>query len=350
MTVTFEPEHLDFGRSLAGICERLQPGVSVLGPAGAAGFLGMEVPEDLGGGGVDDPLFLATGIAELCRLGRIGAAVGYAVQAGVVLPILLAHAGAEVAKRTVPDLASGQDCVGLVFSGIEATAIDGGWRLAGAASAVINAARSRHLLVAFGTDDGLRVGLVDRAQHGVDVGEPGARALEGAGIASATLDAVLLEESRVLELGAHRDLVAGLRLWLSVVALHGARHALDLTTSYVRDRKVFGQPLSELDNTRSVLGRLAADLEQAKHAVEWGLSRCKDGGLSATEAAPLVLAATETFRAAADAGLQLHGGYGYMREYPISGAFADAQLLLLLGSATEPLSDLADLALRGAGT
>jgi alkylation response protein AidB-like acyl-CoA dehydrogenase len=98
-----------------------------------------------------------------------------------------------------------------------------------------------------------------------------------------------------------------------------------------------------------VLGRLAGDIKQAHHAVDWGLLRCKSVGLSATEAAPLVLAATETFRAAADAGLQLHGGYGYMREYPISGAFADAQLLLLLGSATDPVSDLADLALSGAG-
>lgn len=79
MTVQFEPEHLDFGRSIAQVCERIGPGESVLGPAGAAGFLGMQVPEELGGGGVDDPLFLATGVAELCRLGRVGAAVGYEI-------------------------------------------------------------------------------------------------------------------------------------------------------------------------------------------------------------------------------------------------------------------------------
>lgn len=350
MSVRFGSEHLELGRSMARVCEHLKPDESVLNAAGAAGFLGMQVPEDLGGEGVDDPFFLAVGVAELCRLGRIGAAVGYAIQAGVVLPTLLAHADAETVRQTVPELASGTASAALIFSGLEAAVVDGGWRLSGAPRAVINAAGARHLLVVFATSGGTRVGLIGSDQAGVDLGEPGARGLEGAGIAGVSLDAVFVGDSDALAQGAHGDLMTSLRFWLSVVAIHGAGRALDLTARYVRDRKVFGRPLSEFDNTRSVLGRLSGDVEQVRHAVDWGLLEIADQELSANGAAPLVLAATETFRNVADAGLQLHGGYGYMREYPISGTFADAQLLLLLGIATDSVSDLADSTLAAAGS
>ena len=174
------------------------------------------------------------------------------------------------------------------------------------------------------------------------------RALGGAGIAQVDLDDVPLRPSHVLAEPAYDEVAANLRLWLSVVALNGAGLALELTAAYVKDRKIFGRPLAEFDNTRAVVGRVSADIAQAQHSVEWGLLRRRSGVLSAIEAAPLVLSAAQTFRDAADAGLQLHGGYGYMQEYPISGVFADAQLLLLLSGVTDPISDLADAKLGNA--
>jgi acyl-CoA dehydrogenase len=348
-TLIYEAEHVAFRRSFATLCERTDADDSALGPAGEAGFLGVQVPEELGGAGVDDPLFLAIGIEELCRLGRTGAALGYAIHAGVVLPAIVAGGGHALAEDVVPALAEGTASVGLVLSGVAARDTDGRWRLDGASRTVVGAAGARHLLVVFDDGGTWRAGLVGTDEPGVTLVEQGARALGGAGIAEVQLDSVSVDRSRVLADAAYDDLVAGFRLWVSVVALHGARRALDLTADYVRDRKVFGRPLSEFDNTRSMIGRVVADLAQAQHCVEWGLLRRRDGDLSAAETAVLVLSATQTFHDAADAGLQLHGGYGYMREYPISGTFADAQLLLLLGGVTDPISDLADTTLGTRG-
>lgn len=341
-SLNYQAEHLDFRRSFATLCARSGADESALAATGEAGFLGMRVPEDLGGAGVDDPLFLAIGIEELCRVGRMGAALGYAVQAGVVLPALVAHADRDLTKEVVPGLADGSSCAAVLVSGVEATGTDDGWVLRGGSRTVINAAGARHLLVVFHDGTSQRVGLVAVDQRGVEVVERGTRALEGAGLAEIGLDDVRLRSSWVLASAAHQDVIASLRLWESVVALHGARHALDLTVAYVRDRKVFGRPLSRFDNTRAAIGGVTAALVQAQHSVEWGLLRSAHDGVTSIEAAPLVLAATQAFHDAADVGMQLHGGYGYMREYPISGTFADAQLLLLLGGATHPIADLAE--------
>jgi len=341
----YEAEHVAFRRSFATLCDRVDVEDRALGPTGEAGFLSVQVPEDLGGGGVNDPLFLAIGIEELCRAGRVGAALGYAVQAGVTMPTIVAHADRDLAKEVVPALAEGTACAGLVVTGVDAESVDGGWRLTGRARTVINAEGAQYFLVTFDDSGERRIGLVEADDQGVELVDRGSRALNAAGIAEVAFTDVLLPSSRALAAPAYDQVTSSLRLWLSVVALHGARRALDLTTAYVKDRKVFGRPLCEFDNTRSMIGRVVADLAQAQHCVEWGLQRSGRGGLSAVEAAPLVVAATQIFHHAADTGLQLHGGYGYMREYPISGTFADAQLLLLLGDTTDPISDLADTTL-----
>lgn len=343
--LVYEAEHLDFRRSFATLCARADAEDGALSAAGRAGFLGVQVPEDLGGAGVDDSLFLSVGVEELCNLGRIGAALGYAVQAGVVLPTLVAHADRDLAKEVVPALAEGSSTAGLVVSGVNATGTDDGWRLNGGSRTVVNAEGAQHLVVAFVDGGNWRIGLVGTEEPGVELAVHGTRALGGAGLAEVTFDDVGLRSSRVLAAAAYDEVVANLRLWVSVVALNGARRALDLTVAYVADRKVFGRPLSEFDNTRAEVGSVAAALALTQHSVEWGLLRSAGNGLTSLDAAPLVLAATQAFRDAADVGMQLHGGYGYMREYPISGIFADAQLLLLLGGDTDPVKELAERSL-----
>jgi acyl-CoA dehydrogenase len=125
-----------------------------------------------------------------------------------------------------------------------------------------------------------------------------------------------------------------------VLAAAGARAALRETVGYVQDRKVFGRPLAEFDNTRSVLARVAVDLDLVETFVDAAVRARGAGPVTPARAAAAAIAATDVHARAVDEGLQLHGGYGYMREYPISLAFADARHLLLEASRRVAALDL----------
>jgi acyl-CoA dehydrogenase len=283
----------------------------VVAAAGAAGFLGTAVPEEFGGGGADDFGFLAVLIEETIAAGATGLAVLFALQAGVTIPFLLEHAGAAVKQQWLPGLSAG-----------ELIAVPAPATLTGVA-----AARVADALLA--PNDSDAVALMPLDQPGVTITPiEGNLAGRDAGLADVTLG----EIDTSFDLGTAGGLDRDLDLWFAVLALAGARSALALAVDYVHARKVFGQPLAGFENTRFRLAELWAELAGLTVFVDSCVRERGSGALEGADAAAARLTANRVCGQAVDQSLQLHGGYGYMREYPISHAFADARLLQVMAS------------------
>jgi acyl-CoA dehydrogenase len=309
--------HLDEWRHANGMPR------SIVAAAGDAGFLSTALPEEFGGGGTDDLGFLAVLIEETIAVGATGLAVLWALQAGVAIPFLLDHATAEDRQCWLPGLGAGQLIV-----------VPAPTTLSSVAAARIADA----LLV---ENDGDGVALVALDQPGVTI-TPIDENLAGrdAGLADVTLSDLDTNPGLAYASALHRDL----DLWFAVLALANARTALALAVDYVHARKVFGRPLAEFENTRFRLAELWAELASVTVFVDSCVQARAAGLLDTSEAAAARLTANRVCGQAADQSLQLHGGYGYMREYPISHVFADARFLQTMASAySNPRETLASL-------
>jgi acyl-CoA dehydrogenase len=277
------------------------------------GFVAMGVPEEHGGLGIDDPRFAAIVMEEAMRAAQPSLALVLAAHGDVPVRALVADGG------------------------------HGEW-LAGLASGELRAATALH------ARDGFALAVVGAAQ--ADLLIVGAAAIEAAaatiepidapvGLQEAGLANVTFDPAAVTPLpGADvEDLLIGERLLLALGAVAGARAALDLTVDYVRDRRAFGTPIADFQNTRQLLGAADARLRGAAALTERVLQDRVEHRLSAADAAAAKLVATEAHAQVVDAGVQLHGGYGYMLEYPIAHAYADARFLRLHGTASQDLRD-----------
>ena len=285
---------------------------SVVAAAGEAGFLGTAVPEEFGGGGVDDFGFLVVLIEETIAAGATGLALLWALQAGVTIPFLLEHATAAEKKQWLPGLSAG-----------ELIAVPAPATLSGVAAAQIADA----LLV---ENESGGVALIPLDQPGVTI-TPIDQNLAGrdAGLADVTLSGADAKTDLASTTALHRDL----DLWFAVLALASARTAMASAVDYVHARKVFGRPLAEFENTRFRVAELWAELASLTAFVDSCVQARSIGELDVADAAAARLIASRVCGQAVDQSLQLHGGYGYMREYPISHAFADARFLQVMASA-----------------
>ncbi len=294
---------------------------SVFEAAGEQGFLGTSVAERFGGSEVDDPRFPVVLVEELTRAGATGLALVLARQLGVVVPVLAGLAdGSDQAAAWLTGLAEGGlvGCVAVVAEDGTARAVPG--------------AAVADVFVLVGPDRGLRVVGRDRVSV-----EPGTQ-LGGAEAATGDLTAptVLAEPAEGIEVEPVLD------LWTAVVSVAAARAALDLTSAYVHERAVFGKPLSTFENTRFRLAEVGAELAAAQQLVDAAVDALGTGTLDAGLAAAARIVAARVQDAAVDQGMQLHGGYGYMREYPISHAFGDARFVRVAAAAvSEPRAVLA---------
>jgi acyl-CoA dehydrogenase len=292
---------------------------SVLAASGRAGFLGTAVPETFGGGGTEDLAFLAVLVEEAVAVGATGVALIAALHAGVVIPYLLEHGSDADNERLLPGLATGELIAVPAPAG--SLAVDDG-RLTGSLSSVPGARCADILLL----DSRVGPHFVETANPAIRITaeSAGLGAVE-AGLADVALDTVPATAATTQHVSIQPDL----DLWFSVLALAGARTAVELAVEYATSRKVFGRPLAEFQNTRFRLAEIAAELITATTFVDHCVSARGRGELGATDAAAARLVTTSLHDRAVDQSLQLHGGYGYMREYPIAQAFADARFLRL---------------------
>ena len=125
------------------------------------------------------------------------------------------------------------------------------------------------------------------------------------------------------------------RVSIAVSALAEARAAFDETLRYVRDRKAFGTSIGSFQNTKFVLAELITEIDVAQAFLDRCVDRLNDGELDTADASKAKWWCTELQGRAIDKCLQLHGGYGYMSEYPISRRYADARITRIYGGTTE---------------
>ncbi|WP_181789469.1 acyl-CoA dehydrogenase family protein [Streptomyces phytophilus] len=340
----------------AGIVPR-----EVFHEVGALGVLGIQIPERHGGAGESSFLYPAIWAEETARahvnLGGLG------VHLNVVVPYFVAYSSEEQARRWLPGLGSGalmasiamtEPGTGSDLAGMATAAVRDGddWVLNGAKTFITGGINADLVVVVARTDrggerrDGLSLLVVERDMPGFTRG----RNLDKLGLRTQDTAELFFEDVRVPagnllgeEGRAFTYLTGNLpqeRLAIAVYAQAAAEAAVAGTLDYVRDRKVFGKSVSSFQNTKFELAACATGLEAGRALVDRALAAHEAGELSAADAAKVKVFCTELQGDVVDRCLQLYGGYGYMREYPIARLYADARVSRIYGGTTEVLNTI----------
>jgi long-chain-acyl-CoA dehydrogenase len=330
--------------------------------AGASGFLGMAVPEEYGGGGVDDFRFNVVIGEETARAGVGGFGLGISLHNDIVLPYFLAYTSAEQKARWLPGIASGElitavamtePGMGSDLGSLRTTAVrdDDHYLVDGSKTFITNGINADLVVTAVKTDAaqrhrGISLVVVERRMPGFERGRNldkiGQHAQDTAELFFTGVGVPV--SNRLGEEGSgFAYLVAKLpqeRLSIAVAAVAAARTALDWTLEYVRERSAFGRPIGSFQNSRFRLAEMATEIDIAQHYVDACVLALGAGELGAEDAAKAKWWTTELQGRVVDACLQLHGGYGYMVEYPIARAYADARVTRIYGGTTEIMKEI----------
>jgi acyl-CoA dehydrogenase len=328
---------------------------------GEAGLLCVDVPASCGGTGAD-VRFSAVVLEELTRANAGGLCTGVMVHSDIVAPYLVHHATEQQKQRWLPRLISGE-IVGAIAmtepsAGSDLKAIrtqarrsGAGWLISGQKTFVSNGQNAGLLIAATKTDAGagargMSLFLVDTSLAGYRRG----RNLHKVGQLMADTSELYFEDVPLgpeALLGAEGEgfaiLVSELpreRMMIAVIAQAAAEAAFDWTVSYVKERSVFGKPLAAFQNTRFKLAELRTEIDVGRAFVDECLGQLAAQRLDATQAAEAKYWMTELQGRACELGVQLHGGYGYMAEYPISRAWADARVQRIYGGANEIMLEI----------
>ena len=370
----FEDEHEDFRASWRTFLERevaphyerwererLVPR-ELFANAGRRGFLGMAVPEQHGGAGVDDFRFNVVLSEEAQRMGVGTVHLGMSVHSDICLPYFMRYATDEQQQRWLPGLASGElfaaiamtePGTGSDLAGISATAArqGGEYVVNGAKTFITNGINADLVITAVRTDRGerhrgLSLLVVERGTPGFERG----RNLEKVGTHAQDTAELFFDDARVPAenlLGNEGEgfayLVSNLpqeRLSIAVAAVAAAEAALRWTVEYVRGRKAFGVPIGSFQNTRFELAEMRTEIDVGQAYVDRCVEALNAGELSAEDAAGAKWWCTELQGRVVDRCLQLHGGYGYMLEYPIARAYADARVTRIYGGSNEIMKEI----------
>ncbi|MES1945046.1 acyl-CoA dehydrogenase [Salinisphaera sp. PC39] len=328
---------------------------------GEAGLLCLDVPEAYGGAGADFALS-AVVLEELGRAGMGGLATAVSVHSDVVTPYLLDLGSDAQKEHWLPRMVAGEAVIGIGMTepgagsdlqGMRTRADrDGdGWVLNGAKTFITNGIYADVMVIAARTRPeggarGTSLFLVDTSLPGFRRG----RNLRKLGQHAGDTAELFFEDLRLPDdaiLGREHqgfihliDELPRERLALAVAAVAAAEGMIEWTADYVRERKAFGQPLSSFQNTRFRLAEMRTDAAVTRAFVDQCMDRFRAGTLDVTTAAMAKLSSTEMQWRVADGCLQLFGGYGYMREYPIARAFADARVQRIYGGTSEIMKEL----------
>lgn len=328
--------------------------------AGRAGFLGPDVPERHGGAGLSDYRYNAVIVEELARGGFMG--IGMPVHNDIVIPYFLRYGTPTQQARWLPGLTSGalvgaiamtEPGAGSDLVGIQTSAMRDGdaYILNGQKTFISNGILSDVVIVVARTEPGRRsqgisLLVAERDMPGFRRG----RNLEKIGLHAQDTAELFFDDVRVPAenvLGAPGGGFACLmqqlpqeRLTIAVSAIAAAEAALEWTVEYCKGRSAFGQPISNFQNTRFVLAELKTEIAVGRTFVDQCILAHNAGQLSADEAAMAKWWSTELQQRAVDRCLQLHGGYGYMREYPIARLYLDSRVQTIYGGTTEIMKEI----------
>ena len=329
---------------------------------GHDGFLGMAVPERYGGLGQPDFRFNVIISEELQRANVIGSGTCITLHNDIVLPYFLNATSEEQRQRWLPGMVTGQLMGAISMSepgaGSDLAAIrtsatrDGGhYVVNGSKTFVTNGLNSDIIVVAVKTDPsqrhkGMSLLVVEEPTPGLQRG----RKLDKIGQRSQDTAELFFTDARVPAenlLGAEgagftllmRNLVQE-RLSMAVNAIAGAREVLRWTLDYCRQRTAFGGPLTDLQFVRFEFAEMTTATEIGQVYVDHLVRRLDRGEVTAEDAAKAKYWMTELQQDVINRCLQLHGGYGYMREFPVARAFLDARIQTIYGGTTQIMKEI----------
>ncbi|MGQ0576878.1 MAG: acyl-CoA dehydrogenase family protein [Pseudonocardia sp.] len=335
--------------------------------AGKAGLLGTDVPEEYGGGGVADYRYNAVLVEELVAGGASG--IGFPLQNDVVAPYLLRLATPEQKQRWLPGFCSGEIITAIAMTepgtgsdlqGIQTHARRDGadWILNGSKTFITNGILSDLVIVVARTDAeagsrGFSLLVVERGMPGFERGRRLAKVgLKAQDTAELSFTDVRVPAENVLgEIGQGfvylMQNLAQERLSIAVGSAAGAAKALATTLAYVKERQAFGRPISTFQNTRFELAEMDTEVTITRVFVDRCLAEHVAGRLSIPDAAKAKWWASDLVKRVVDRCVQLHGGYGYMLEYPIAKAFVDSRVQSIYGGTNEIMKEIIGRSLIG---
>ena len=329
--------------------------------AGKQGLLGLDLPEEYGGGGVRDFRYNAVVTEELCRTGATG--VGFFLHNDVVSPYLRDFADAEQQQRWMPGFVSGElisaiamtePGAGSDLQGIATTAVRDGddFVVNGSKTFITNGILSDIVIVAVRTNpdasgsQGLSLLVLERGMPGFERG----RNLKKVGMQAQDTAEMFFDDVRVPAANLLGELNRGFvhlvnnlpqeRLSIAVAAVAASEWMLEMTLEYVKERRAFGKPIGSFQYNRFTLAELATKVQIARVFLNKCIVELNSGRLSVTDAAMAKWWTTDLQNVVADACLQLHGGYGYMSEYPISKAWRDSRVQSIYGGTNEIMKEI----------
>jgi alkylation response protein AidB-like acyl-CoA dehydrogenase len=330
--------------------------------AGQSGFLAMAVPEEYGGAGVSDFRYSQVIVEELCQADLLAQGLGMTLHNDVCLPYFLEYCTDEQKARWLPGIASGElitavamtePGIGSDLASMGTSAIRDGdtYVLNGSKTFITNGINADLVIVAAKTDPsqrhaGISLVVVERGMEGFERG----RNLDKVGMHAQDTAELFFTDVRVPVENRIGDEGEGFLLLVKnlpqerlSIAMTGAAHAramLDWTIEYAQERTAFGQPIGSFQNSRFKLAEMNTEITIAEVFVDRCIQALNLNQLTAEEAAMAKWWCTELQKKVADACVQLHGGYGYMNEYPIARAFADARVTSIYGGTTEIMKEI----------
>jgi alkylation response protein AidB-like acyl-CoA dehydrogenase len=339
----------------AGIVDR-----DIWRKAGAAGLLGMDVPEEYGGGGQRDFRFNAVLSEEVVAAGCAG--LGFGLHNDVVAPYLTDLTTEEQRKRWLPAFCSGdlvtaiamsEPAAGSDLAGVRTTAVRDGdsYLLNGQKTFITNGELADLVVVVAKTAPaegahGVSLIAVERGTPGFERG----RRLQKVGLKANDTAELFFTDCRVpaenligTENHGFYHLMANLpreRLSIAVAAVAAAESILATAVQYARTREAFGRPIGQFQHNRFLLAELDTEVTIARTFLNHCIAEFGAGRLTAIDAAKAKWWTTELQNKVADRAVQLHGGYGYMLEYPVAKAWLNSRVQTIYGGTTEIMKEI----------
>ncbi len=330
--------------------------------AARQGLLAMAVPEEYGGAGVGDFRFNQVVVEEVAYAGVAGSGLGITLHNDICLPYFLSYCNAEQRGRWLGGIADGSLITALAMTepGIgsdlasmstSARREDGHYVVNGAKAFITNGINADLIITAVKTDltqrhAGISLVVLERGMGGLERG----RNLQKLGMHAQDTAELFFTDVRVPAenlLGEEgmgfRYLVSNLaqeRLSIAIAGVSAAFAALEWTLAYVKERTAFGHPVGSFQSARFALAEMKTEIEVATVYVDQAVMALVRGELSAEDAAMAKWWCTELQGRVVDRCVQLHGGYGYMLEYPIARAYADARVTRIYGGTTEIMKEI----------
>jgi alkylation response protein AidB-like acyl-CoA dehydrogenase len=323
--------------------------------AGEAGLLCFDVPEQYGGPGVDDFRYNVILTEEQAKAGASGP--GFSVHTDIIVPYLITLANDEQKQRWLPGTVSGEIITAIAMTepgagsdlqGIRTTAVDKGdhYLLNGSKTFISNGINADLVIVVARTDPeaghkGISLLVVERGMEGFERGRNldkiGLHAQDTAELSFA--DVAVPKENLLGQEGeGFIYLMQNLpqeRLIIAAQAVAASEEVVAMCIDYATTREAFGKPIGKFQHNRFLVAEMATETKVARAFLDECLRKHLDKKLTAVDAAMAKWWTTELQNKLVNQGVQLHGGYGYMMEFPIAKAFLDSRISTIYGGTTE---------------